>query len=131
MTYRISNVCEPKNVQFLISEPSGEFNDFAMCEIKRIFPSWNPNEPMETITVEEAESRLEEARIAEPDKYHHRAIHAVDSAGDNVTLSCYFNKEWVITSYALGIGDTVKLVNSDYVESLPVQRYESKFETRP
>ncbi|MEX2961179.1 hypothetical protein [Microbulbifer sp. TYP-18] len=129
LKYRISESCEPKDVKFIVSEPNGEFNDFAMCHIKRVFPYWDPSELMETITMEEYEKRIEEARRAEPDKYHHRTIHVVDSSGSQVALTCYFNKEWSVTGHSARYGETVKSVNSNYVESLPEQSFESTFES--
>lgn len=128
--YRISEYCEPEDVKFIISEPSGEFNDFAMCHIKRVFPYWAPSEPMKTITMKEYEKRIEEGRLSEPDKYHHRTIHAVDSTGNQIILTCYFNKDWAVTSHAIRVGKTLKPVDSDYVKSLPDQNFDSKFKSK-
>ena len=129
MKYRISESCKPTNVNILVSEPSGAFDKFAMCQIKRVFPYWDPSEPIETITVEEYEKRLAQNRDEAPDKYHYRKIHAVNNSGEKVTLTCYFTKEWVVTGHAVGNGKTESPVKPEYIKSLPEQSFESTFES--
>lgn len=129
MKYRISEKCEPEDVRFLISEPDGAFNDFAMCHIKRVIPYWDPSETMETITIEEYERRIEENRAAAPDRYHYREIHAMDNAGERIKVTCYFNKDWAVTGHAVGDGKTEKPVTEDFIRSLPEQNFESTFES--
>ena len=130
MKYRISETCEPKKVNFIVSKPKGAFNDYAMCKIKQLSPYWywDSSKAHEVITEEEYKKRTKE-EPKPPEKFKSTEIHAVDNKGKTIKLACYFNKEGVLTSREVDNRKTIKSVTVEYINKLPEQSFKAEFKT--
>ena len=130
ITHRVSATCEVVDVEIVGSEPSGVFDEAAVCLVRARSQPDAPVVAARVLTAEEAAVELAKHRAASPDKFHERAIVVQLGDGTSRTLTCFFDEAWRRTSVQLSGSEADKPVITD-PSQLPVQRKTVTFEGDP
>ena len=100
--FRVSEVCEPISVEYLRSEPPGEFDEYANCQIREVLGPHllSSDAPSRPLSLSEYEDHLASFREENPGRYHLRdiVVSLVESDPSlRSTLRCYFTSDWMPT----------------------------------